>query len=145
MCLLVLCFYFLLTFFLRTIKIEQLKYLAQKPNHINLLLIHLQLILSNFLSPDDSLLLIWSKANHPNIVKLLGNITLKDQKWVIPLEFIFGEDLETTIFKSAKSKIKVSRVNRWLIVYLFCFHCVFSEMVKESLTLSQSITFSTTV
>lgn len=48
-----------------------------------------------------------SKANHPNIVKLLGNITLKDQKWVIPLEFIFGEDLETTIFKSAKSKIQV--------------------------------------
>lgn len=48
-----------------------------------------------------------SKANHPNIVKLLGNITLKDQKWVIPLEFIFGEDLETTIFKSSKSKIQV--------------------------------------
>lgn len=48
-----------------------------------------------------------SKAKHPNIVKLLGNITLTDGKWIIPLEFIFGEDLETTIFKAAKSKIQV--------------------------------------
>lgn len=48
-----------------------------------------------------------SKAKHPNIVKLLGDITLKDGKWIIPLEFIFGEDLETTIFKASKSKIQV--------------------------------------
>ncbi len=52
-------------------------------------------------------LLTHSKANHPNIVKLLGNINLKDGKWIIPLEFIFGEDLETTIFKASKSKIQV--------------------------------------
>lgn len=54
-----------------------------------------------------SLPLICSKANHANIVKLLGNITLRDGKWIIPLEFIFGEDLETTIFKASRSKIKV--------------------------------------
>lgn len=59
------------------------------------------------LSPHDLLPPICSKADHPNIVKLLGNINLKDGKWVIPLEFIFGEDLETTIFKASKSKIQV--------------------------------------
>lgn len=63
--------------------------------------------LSISLSPHDFLPLICSKADHPNIVKLLGNINLKDGKWVIPLEFIFGEDLETTIFKASKSKIQV--------------------------------------
>ena len=58
-------------------------------------------------SLHDVLPLICSKANHHNIVKLLGNITLKERKWIIPLEFIFGEDLETTIFKASKSKIQV--------------------------------------
>lgn len=86
-------------------------YLVQKQNHITVCFINLKVILSNVMTHYDSLLLTCSKANHPNIVKLLGNITLKDQKWVIPLEFIFGEDLETTIFKSAKSKIKVSKIN----------------------------------
>ncbi|KAK6290796.1 hypothetical protein J4Q44_G00388050 [Coregonus suidteri] len=47
---------------------------------------------------------VYNKAIHPNIVKLLGNPTLKDSKWIIPMEFIFGEELETTIFKSQKSK-----------------------------------------
>lgn len=74
--------------------------------------------MQNVLSLTDFLLLTCSKANHPNIVKLLGNITLKDQKWVIPLEFIFGEDLETTIFKSAKSKVMVSKVNRFLFFFI---------------------------
>lgn len=48
-----------------------------------------------------------STVVHPNIVKLLGDISLEDGKWIIPLEFIFGEDLETTIFSAAKSKIQV--------------------------------------
>lgn len=56
--------------------------------------------------------LICSKADHPNIVKLLGNITLEDGKWIIPLEFIFGEDLETTIFKASKSKIMVKKTDK---------------------------------
>lgn len=50
---------------------------------------------------------ICRKAEHPNIVKLLGKVTLTGGKWIIPLEFIFGEDLETTIFHTAKSKIHV--------------------------------------
>lgn len=54
-------------------------------------------------------MLFCSKANHPNIVKLLGNIILKDGKWIIPLEFIFGEALETIIFKASKSKIQVEQ------------------------------------
>lgn len=59
------------------------------------------------LSLHDMLLLKCSKAKHPNIVKLLGKINLRDGKWIIPLEFIFGEDLETTIFHASKSKIQV--------------------------------------
>lgn len=41
------------------------------------------------------------------MVKLLGDPWLKDSKWNIPLEFISGEDLETTIFKVQLSKIQV--------------------------------------
>ncbi|KAI9999925.1 hypothetical protein NQD34_011768 [Periophthalmus magnuspinnatus] len=48
---------------------------------------------------------VYQEAIHPNIVKVLGPITIKDNKYIIPLEFIFGEDLETTIFKRNKSKI----------------------------------------
>ncbi|XP_023836277.1 serine/threonine-protein kinase Nek8 [Salvelinus sp. IW2-2015] len=51
---------------------------------------------------------VYNKAIHPNIVKLLGNPTLKDSKWIIPMEFIFGEELETTIFKSQKSQIQLT-------------------------------------
>ncbi|KAM7383078.1 hypothetical protein PAMP_002760 [Pampus punctatissimus] len=62
---------------------------------------------------------VYNKANHPNIVKLLGNINLKDGKWIIPMEFIFGEDLETTIFKASKSKIQVEHnTNRAVIIDL---------------------------
>ncbi|XP_031723332.1 dual specificity testis-specific protein kinase 1 isoform X2 [Anarrhichthys ocellatus] len=63
---------------------------------------------------------VYNKANHPNIVKLLGNINLKDGKWIIPLEFIFGEDLETTIFKASMSKIKVSPSVKGTIILGMC-------------------------
>ncbi|KAK9514194.1 hypothetical protein VZT92_027678 [Zoarces viviparus] len=63
---------------------------------------------------------VYNKANHPNIVKLLGKIDLKDGKWIIPLEFIFGEDLETTIFKASKSKIKVSPSVKGTIILGMC-------------------------
>ncbi|CAB1452773.1 unnamed protein product [Pleuronectes platessa] len=63
---------------------------------------------------------VYNKLNHPNIVKLLGNINLKDGKWVIPLEFVFGEDLETTIFKAAKSKIQLTPSNRGTIIVGMC-------------------------
>ncbi|KAM9309599.1 serine/threonine-protein kinase fused [Pholidichthys leucotaenia] len=63
---------------------------------------------------------VYNKSNHPNIVKLLGDITLKDGKWIIPLEFIFGEDLETTIFKASKSKIQMTPANRGTIIVGMC-------------------------
>ncbi|XP_044215918.1 spindle assembly checkpoint kinase [Thunnus albacares] len=63
---------------------------------------------------------VYNKVSHPNIVKLLGNINLKDGKWVIPLEFIFGEDLETTIFKSSRSKIQLTPSNKGTIIIGMC-------------------------
>ncbi|XP_073340648.1 sperm motility kinase 2A isoform X1 [Pagrus major] len=79
---------------------------------------------------------VYNKANHPNIVKLLGNITLKDQKWVIPLEFIFGEDLETTIFKSSKSKIQLTPANKGNIIIGMCeglLHLHSKDIVHQDL------------
>ncbi|KAF7670470.1 hypothetical protein LDENG_00074420 [Lucifuga dentata] len=63
---------------------------------------------------------VYNKVKHPNIVKLLGDITLTDGKWIIPLEFIFGEDLETTIFKASKSKIQLTPANRGKIIVGMC-------------------------
>ncbi|XP_033968646.1 serine/threonine-protein kinase Nek6-like [Trematomus bernacchii] len=63
---------------------------------------------------------VYKKASHPNIVKLLGKIDLKDGKWIIPLEFIFGEDLETTIFKEAQSKIKLTPSIKGTIITGMC-------------------------
>ncbi|XP_051922617.1 uncharacterized protein zmp:0000000881 [Hippocampus zosterae] len=79
---------------------------------------------------------VYNKANHPNIVRLLGNINLKDGKWIIPLEFIFGEDLETTIFKSAKSKIQLTPTNRGKIILGMCeglLHLHSKDIVHQDL------------
>ncbi|XP_076594105.1 sperm motility kinase 2A [Chaetodon auriga] len=79
---------------------------------------------------------VYNKANHPNIVKLLGNITLKDGKWIIPLEFIFGEDLETTIFKASKSKIQLTPANRATIIIGMCeglLHLHSKDIVHQDL------------
>ncbi|XP_061676408.1 uncharacterized protein zmp:0000000881 isoform X2 [Syngnathoides biaculeatus] len=79
---------------------------------------------------------VYNKANHPNIVKLLGNINLKDGKWIIPLEFIFGEDLETTIFKAAKSKIQLTPTNRGKIIVGMCeglLHLHSKDIVHQDL------------
>lgn len=63
---------------------------------------------------------VYNKSKHPNIVRLLGKITLKDGKWIIPLEFVFGEDLETTIFKASKSKISLTPANKGTIIVGMC-------------------------
>ncbi|XP_061885856.1 uncharacterized protein zmp:0000000881 [Entelurus aequoreus] len=63
---------------------------------------------------------VYKKANHPNIVKLLGKIHHQDKHWIIPLEFIFGENLETTIFNTAKSKIKLTPANKGKIIVGMC-------------------------
>lgn len=79
---------------------------------------------------------VYNKANHPNIVKLLGNITLQDGKWIIPLEFIFGEDLETTIFKTAKSKIQMTPANKGTIIVGMCeglLHLHSKDIVHQDL------------
>ncbi|XP_076004633.1 uncharacterized protein LOC142999099 [Genypterus blacodes] len=79
---------------------------------------------------------VYNKAKHPNIVKLLGDITLKDCKWVIPLEFIFGEDLETTIFKASSSKIQLTPSNRGKIITGMCeglLHLHLRDIVHQDL------------
>ncbi|XP_028984485.1 uncharacterized protein zmp:0000000881 [Betta splendens] len=79
---------------------------------------------------------VYNKANHPNIVKLLGNISLKDGKWVIPLEFVFGEDLETTIFKAAQSKIQLTPTVKGTIIIGMCeglFHLHSKDIVHQDL------------
>ncbi|XP_035528154.1 probable serine/threonine-protein kinase kinX [Morone saxatilis] len=79
---------------------------------------------------------VYNKANHPNIVKLLGNITLADGKWIIPLEFIFGEDLETTIFKASKSKIQLTPSNKGTIIIGMCeglLHLHSKDIVHQDL------------
>ncbi|XP_029499105.1 serine/threonine-protein kinase Nek8-like [Oncorhynchus nerka] len=63
---------------------------------------------------------VYNKAIHPNIVKLLGNPTLKDSKWIIPMEFIFGEELETTIFKSQQSQIQLTPSIKATIITGMC-------------------------
>ncbi|KAK1895571.1 Sperm motility kinase 3B [Dissostichus eleginoides] len=76
------------------------------------------------------------KANHPNIVKLLGKINLKDGKWIIPLEFIFGEDLETTIFKSSQSKIQLTLSIKGTIITGMCeglYHLHSKDIVHQDL------------
>ncbi|XP_035806844.2 serine/threonine-protein kinase Nek7 [Amphiprion ocellaris] len=79
---------------------------------------------------------VYNKSEHPNIVKLLGNITLTNGKWIIPLEFIFGEDLETTIFKASKSKIQLTPTNKGKIIIGMCeglLHLHSKDIVHQDL------------
>lgn len=79
---------------------------------------------------------IYKKSEHPNIVKLLGPVTLKDGKYVIPMEFIFGEDLETTIFKVSKSKIPLTPAARGTIIVGMCeglLHLHLRDIVHQDL------------
>ncbi|KAG1926604.1 serine/threonine protein kinase-like protein [Pimephales promelas] len=63
---------------------------------------------------------VYHNARHTNVVKLLGDPWLKDSKWNIPLEFITGEDLETTIFKVQLSKIQLTPAVRATIITGMC-------------------------
>ncbi|KAF5899092.1 cyclin-dependent kinase 20-like, partial [Clarias magur] len=63
---------------------------------------------------------VYNNAQHNNVVKLLGKPWLKDGKWHIPLEFIFGEDLETAIFKVQKSKIQLTPSVKATIITGMC-------------------------
>ncbi|XP_011484006.1 serine/threonine-protein kinase Nek7 [Oryzias latipes] len=79
---------------------------------------------------------VYNKASHPNIVKLLGDITLSDGKWIIPLEFIHGEDLETTIFKATKSKLQLTPSTKAIIIVGMCeglLHLHSKDIVHQDL------------
>lgn len=79
---------------------------------------------------------VYDKARHPNVVKLLGKPELKDYKWHIPMEFIFGEDLETTIFKSASSKVQLNPAVRATIITGMCeglLHLHSKDIVHQDL------------
>uniref|UniRef100_A0A8C6SBW7 non-specific serine/threonine protein kinase n=1 Tax=Neogobius melanostomus TaxID=47308 RepID=A0A8C6SBW7_9GOBI len=79
---------------------------------------------------------VYKKSEHPNIVKLLGPVTLKAGKYVIPMEFIFGEDLETTIFKVSKSKIPLTPAAKTTIIVGMCeglLHLHLRDIVHQDL------------
>ncbi|XP_065154949.1 uncharacterized protein [Paramisgurnus dabryanus] len=63
---------------------------------------------------------VFNNARHPNVVRLLGDPWVKDSKWHIPMEFISGEDLETTIFESANSKILLTPAVKATIIIGMC-------------------------
>ncbi|XP_077577414.1 uncharacterized protein LOC144199558 [Stigmatopora nigra] len=79
---------------------------------------------------------VYNNAKHPNIVKLLGNIKMIDGKWIIPMEFIFGEDLETTIFMKDKSKIQLTPAIQGQIIVGMCeglLHLHSKDIVHQDL------------
>ncbi|KAF4076086.1 hypothetical protein AMELA_G00226480 [Ameiurus melas] len=63
---------------------------------------------------------VYDKAKHNNVVRLLGAPWLEDNKWHIPLEFVFGEDLETAIFNVQKSKIQLTSSVKATIITGMC-------------------------
>ncbi|XP_051575364.1 uncharacterized protein LOC127453179 [Myxocyprinus asiaticus] len=79
---------------------------------------------------------VYNNARHPHVVKLLGNPWLKESKWHIPLEFIFGEDLETTIFKAQISKIQLTQAVKDTIISGMCeglLHLHSKDIVHQDL------------
>ncbi|XP_041963351.1 CBL-interacting protein kinase 12 [Alosa sapidissima] len=79
---------------------------------------------------------VYRNAQHLNVVKLLGDPWLKESKWNIPLEFITGEELETTIFCSQKSKIKLTSTVRATIISGMCaglFHLHSKDIVHQDI------------
>ncbi|KAG9283722.1 serine/threonine-protein kinase Aurora-3-like [Astyanax mexicanus] len=79
---------------------------------------------------------VYYRAHHNNVVKLLGDPWLQDGKWHIPLEFIFGEDLETTIFSAQKSKISLTPKVKATIITGMCeglFHLHSKDIVHQDL------------
>ncbi|XP_066542346.1 uncharacterized protein zmp:0000000881 [Hoplias malabaricus] len=79
---------------------------------------------------------VYYNAHHNNVVKLLGDPWLQDGKWHIPLEFIFGEDLETTIFNVQKSKIQLNPKVKATIITGMCeglYHLHSKNIVHQDL------------
>ncbi|KAJ7985365.1 hypothetical protein DPEC_G00351310 [Dallia pectoralis] len=79
---------------------------------------------------------VCNKARHPNIVKLLCKPILQDSMWIITMEFIFGEELETTIFKSQQSKIQLTQAVKATIITGMCeglLHLHSKDIVHQDL------------
>ncbi|XP_076868668.1 uncharacterized protein LOC143519275 isoform X2 [Brachyhypopomus gauderio] len=79
---------------------------------------------------------VYYKVHHNNVVKLLGDPWLENGTWHIPLEFIFGEDLETTIFNTQKSKIQLTSSVKATIITGMCeglFHLHSKDIVHQDL------------
>ncbi|KAI4891377.1 hypothetical protein NFI96_025933, partial [Prochilodus magdalenae] len=79
---------------------------------------------------------VYYNAHHNNVVKLLGDPWVQDGKWHIPLEFIFGEDLETTIFNVQRSKIQLTPKVKATIITGMCeglFHLHSKDIVHQDL------------
>ncbi|XP_033497392.2 cyclin-dependent kinase 8-like [Epinephelus lanceolatus] len=80
---------------------------------------------------------IYKKAVHPNIVKLLGRpIMHHDLEWHIPMEYIFGENLEKIIFHPRNSSIKLNTTITREIITGMCeglFHLHNNDIVHQDL------------
>ncbi|XP_062841249.1 ribosomal protein S6 kinase alpha-5 [Trichomycterus rosablanca] len=79
---------------------------------------------------------VYEKARHKNLVRLLEYPWLEGEKWIIPMEFIFGEDLETAIFNRPKSQIKLSPAVVATIISGMCeglFHLHSKNIVHQDL------------
>ncbi|XP_062402212.1 serine/threonine-protein kinase Nek6-like [Sardina pilchardus] len=63
---------------------------------------------------------VYCNVHHTNVVRLLGVPWSQDLKWNIPLEFISGEELETTIFRPDKSKILLTPTVSGTIIKGMC-------------------------
>ncbi|XP_036414457.1 spindle assembly checkpoint kinase-like [Colossoma macropomum] len=79
---------------------------------------------------------VYHSARHCHVVKLLGDPWLQDGRWHIPLEFIKGEDLETTIFKVQESKVQLTPKVKATIITGMCeglFHLHSKNIVHQDL------------
>ncbi|XP_063054324.1 uncharacterized protein zmp:0000000881 [Engraulis encrasicolus] len=79
---------------------------------------------------------VYEKARHPNIVRLLGEPWRQDGRFHIPMEFITGEELETTIFITQKSKIKLTPAAKATIISGMCaglFHLHSKDIVHQDI------------
>ncbi|XP_062390489.1 aurora kinase C-like isoform X2 [Sardina pilchardus] len=63
---------------------------------------------------------VYCNVQHENVVRLLGVPWFEDLKFNIPLEFISGEELETTIFCPEKSKIQLTPIVTATIIKGMC-------------------------